>query len=239
MDEAFSSDGIYGIYNKLLKPEACANCAKEQLPGSQTRLLLCSRCKSIKYCNADCQLQHWRSKHKEANECARLADARTAWIEAAESDMECEEATKLFISAGRMALGQDGDPRDVKLAIEWYEKAADMDEPIDGGHPVAMLHLALHYDRGIGVPQDDARAFYWYRKVVEHPGQMGNENIQPAMAALSRFYREGLGGVEQSDELATKYHVLSQSNPESAEEYRQLSGWWEDNKTEMLARHKT
>jgi TPR repeat protein len=51
-------------------------------------------------------------------------------------------------------LGEGGDPRDVKLAIKLYKKAAGLDTPIPGGHPCAMLSLAIHYERGIGVERD-------------------------------------------------------------------------------------
>ncbi|KAL1659619.1 hypothetical protein GGF50DRAFT_64918 [Schizophyllum commune] len=44
----------------------CGRCRKEKLEG--TRLRTCSRCKSINYCSADCQREHWQDGHKD--ECA-------------------------------------------------------------------------------------------------------------------------------------------------------------------------
>ncbi|TRM58114.1 hypothetical protein BD626DRAFT_540207 [Schizophyllum amplum] len=46
----------------------CGKCGKDKLVG--TRLQTCSRCKSINYCSANCQRDHWQAGHKQ--ECANF-----------------------------------------------------------------------------------------------------------------------------------------------------------------------
>jgi hypothetical protein len=51
----------------------CSNC-DNVLPGSANR---CAQCRVAKYCNRQCQVQHWKQGgHKQ--ECAQLAAARAA-----------------------------------------------------------------------------------------------------------------------------------------------------------------
>ena len=114
-----------------------------------------------------------------------------------------------------------GDP---KLAVELYEKAAGMEAPCEGGHPTAMVHLAYHYEHGIGTKQDFAKAFQWYSRILSHPFP-GGENVPPTFLGLSRLYKDGLG-VAKSKEMADKYAAFSESNAEKPEEIAHLEHWW-------------
>jgi hypothetical protein len=203
-------------YEDFLKPESCALCGT--VPDKL--LLRCTRCKVSKYCNAECQKGHWKI-HKR--QCQVLSKKREFWVQDAHSG--AEDGTTLFIIASRLALG-DHTIQDVKLATDLYKQAVETNEPIRGGHPVAMIHLAVHYERGIGVDRDYEQAFRWYDRVLHH-GQGGEENFSAAFKGLVRLYHEGLG-VPQSDELARKYTFFSQSNPETAEEMEPLEQWWEE-----------
>ena len=58
---------------------------------------------------------------------------------------------KLYILGHRLGIGDEGVPRNPVLACKLYEAATNVQTPIPGGHPTAMLHLALHCERGIGV----------------------------------------------------------------------------------------
>ena len=109
-----------------------------------------------------------------------------------------------------------------------------MQSPIPGGHPFAMLHLALHCELGIGIERNYPQALKWYKSVLSHPDP-GEESISPVFAALSRLYRNGLG-VEKSEELANKYAAFSQSNPETAAELQHLEQWWESGGREACQR---
>lgn len=54
-----------------------------------------------------------------------------------------------------------GAPRNMKLAIDWLQQAAD------AGNPRAQRALGRAYDRGEGVPRDPALARVWLRKSRE------------------------------------------------------------------------
>lgn len=110
-----------------------------------------------------------KTTHKE--ECEHYKKAREFWINDSKQVSD-DDATSLFIIATRLALGEDEDPRDIKFAMELYHKAAEISTPIAGGHPAAMLHLAIHYERGIGAKQDYEKALYWYNRVLEHPNDV-------------------------------------------------------------------
>jgi len=132
----------------------------------------------------------------------------------------------MWIMGTRLALGDNDDPINHELACKLYETATKLQSTLAGGHPVAMLHLALHYERGIGVQQSHADAYRYYKLVIDHPFP-GEENTSPAFVALSRYHKTGLGGAEQSEELANKYRAFSSSNPETADDIRGLETWWQ------------
>jgi TPR repeat protein len=76
--------------------------------------------------------------------------------------------------------------RDLKLAAEWYRKAADK------GDTSGEMHLAaLYRDGGKNFPRDMAQAAVWYRKAAEQ----GNVTAQ---ATLGVLYSIGQG-VPRSD----------------------------------------
>jgi len=208
---------MFDLYKRDLKPEQCGSCAK-----APAKLFACSSCHAVKYCDAACQRAHWR-RHKK--ECGGLGKDKAHWESLARDDLEkMSDATGMYILGLRLGVG-DGMPRNPALACDLYKAAAQVQKPIPGGHPFAMLHLALHYELGIGVEQTYSQALKWYKSVLSHPDP-GEESISPAFAALGRLYRNGLG-VEKSEELANKYAAFSQSNPETAAELQHLEQWWE------------
>ena len=44
---------------------------------------------------------------------------------------------------------------------------------VEQGHVTAQNNLGEMYDRGLGIPQDYAKALMWYRKAAETGGCMG------------------------------------------------------------------
>ena len=66
------------------------------------------------------------------------------------------------VSVGEIYASGKSVTRDLKLAAEWYRKAADR------GDISGQLHLAaLCRDGGKGFPRDMAQAAAWYRKAAE------------------------------------------------------------------------
>ncbi|KAL7530727.1 hypothetical protein ACHAXR_003643 [Thalassiosira sp. AJA248-18] len=164
-----------------------------------------------------------------------MSENRTRWERIVEIDLEGQKspdahmgATNLWIIGVRLGLGEDQDPFLPELACKLYEAATTMQKPIEGGHPAAMLHLALHYERGIGVAQSHELAYKYYKSVIDHPQPCMEDVLQGAFLALSRFHRDGMGGAQRTMELATKYYCFGQSNPETKEEIQHLEKWWEE-----------
>ena len=46
-------------------------------------------------------------------------------------------------------------------AVEWWKKAAEQ------GHVHAQFELAIHYNLGIGVPENPAKATEWLEKTAK------------------------------------------------------------------------
>jgi len=90
-----------------------------------------------------------------------------------------------MVAMGESYAAAAGVTRDLKLAAEWYRKAADK------GDVSGELHLAaLYRDGGKGFARDMAQAAAWYRKAAEQ-GDVG------AQATLATLYSMGQG-VSQS-----------------------------------------
>jgi TPR repeat protein len=86
--------------------------------------------------------------------------------------------------------------REFAEAVEWYRRASDQ------GHALAQFNLALMYDKGQGVPQNDAAAVNWYRKAADQ----GDVRAQCNLAAK---YTKGRG-VPQDYATAAGVSVVSQ-----------------------------
>lgn len=223
----------FELYASRLKPIGCGHCGVVS-----PALKNCTRCRSVRYCNSNCQKADWK-EHKKR--CKEAKTSKEFWY--TESDRLFEKAknprgmvaTNMFIVGCRLGIG-DSSPTEHELACKLYEKATTLDAPCEGGHPVAMLHLALHYERGLGVPQSYDKAYQYYDMTTKHPEP--GEDVSDAFKALSRFHKKGLGGVEQSEELCLKYLTFSQSNPENAKELEHLERWWEDGGREQIMKVK-
>lgn len=228
MDEFSASFQNY--YSSKLKPICCGNCGNDE--SSTERLKKCTVCKVIKYCNVDCQRAHWKSCHKK--ECKTWEKRRIWWEEIVKADLDKSangtgDGTGMYILGLRLGIG-DGAPTIHELACQLYDAAVKSSSPIEGGHPIAMLNLALHYERGLGVEQSYEKAFHYYKLVTKHPFP-GEETVKPAFQALSRYYKEPerYGGVvERSAELSMKFLTFSMSNPEREDEIDGLERWWDN-----------
>ena len=85
--------------------------------------------------------------------------------------------------------------RDRKLAIHWYDQAAQQ------GHPYAQCCLGYAYALGEGAEKDPEKSVYWYTQAA-HQGDV------LAMRALAACYARGFG-VEQ--DAATAYDWVSRA----------------------------
>jgi hypothetical protein len=53
-----------------LKPICCGSCGRKA-PSNEEKLLRCSACRGIKYCNINCQREHWSQCHKKLCKTAK------------------------------------------------------------------------------------------------------------------------------------------------------------------------
>jgi tetratricopeptide (TPR) repeat protein len=58
------------IEEKCSSPALCDNCQKSDLDAKHR----CSQCRSVYYCSAECQKQHWKSSHK--SECKKVVEKK-------------------------------------------------------------------------------------------------------------------------------------------------------------------
>jgi TPR repeat protein len=81
------------------------------------------------------------------------------------------------------------------VAAEWHTRAASK------GLANAQYHMGLLYERGEGVPRDEAAAARWYRQAAQ-------QGEAAAQANLGLMYRDGRG-VPQDDALAYAWLSLA------------------------------
>jgi hypothetical protein len=86
--------------------EFCDLCRKEET--QEEKLSICSRCKSRTYCSKECQVNHWKSVHK--NECKGLSQQRESRLAQNTSSSEVADATasSAYATAERMFKGRMG-----------------------------------------------------------------------------------------------------------------------------------
>ena len=83
-----------------------------------------------------------------------------------------------------------------------YGKALrDLEFLANGGEPRAQYDLGLMYDRGDGVPQNDAKARYWYERAAEQGEPRAQYN-------LGLMYLNGQG---MSEDPVMAYYWISLS----------------------------
>ena len=68
----------------------------------------------------------------------------------------------------------NGVERDVKMAVVWFQKAANQ------GNAMAQYQLGVCLENGIGVVKDEREAIEWYKKAAE----LGHEEARERMKSL-------------------------------------------------------
>lgn len=72
------------------------------------------------------------------------------------------------------------------------------------GVAAAQFYLANHFQRGLGVAQDNAQAFRWFKAAAD-------QGLAPAQLNVGRMYAEGRG-VAKNESLARQYFEKAASN---------------------------
>jgi hypothetical protein len=84
-----------------------------------------------------------------------FARAQTLWL-----DEAAEGSPDAMLGLGLLADRGFGQPRDIDLAFDWYEKAANL------GLAEAQFNIAIMYDAGIGRARDAGAAQLWYTRAA-------------------------------------------------------------------------
>jgi len=119
------------------------------------------------------------------------------------------------VAVGESYASASGVAQDLKLAAEWYRKAADK------GDVAAQLHLAVLYrDGGKGFERDMAQAAEWYLKAADQ-GDVGAQGMMGTLYSVGQ-------GVEQNYVEAYYWLDLAAAvkGPKQAQyaNYRQMMG---------------
>ena len=102
----------------------------------------------------------------------------------------------------RCALG-DGVPKDYRLAVQWFEKAAQH------GYAKAQYNLGMQYYFGQGVTQNYTQAAYWWEKAA-------TQGIAAAQYNLGNQYFMGQGVPRDYAKAADWWHkAAAQGNKDA------------------------
>lgn len=99
----------------------------------------------------------------------------------------------------------NGAPKDAKLAVEWYLKAAKQ------GHAIAQNNLAALYENGRGTDVNYKAAAAWYRESADSGYSFAQYNI-------GRMYAEGHGVTQDLDEAKYWWRIASRQGVKQATE---------------------
>ena len=111
----------------------------------------------------------------------------------------------------RMAIcygkGHLGLPKDEKLAIVWYQKAAEQN------YPAAQYNLGIQYLKGNGVEKDIAKAIPWYTRAAERGSADAQfnlavcydigEGVSPDIETAVKFYKKSA----DQDNMNAQYNL--------------------------------
>lgn len=141
--------------------------------------------------------------------------AQRAGIDAALLGKASSGDTAAQVAVGEAYAAGSGVEKDLKLAAEWYRKAAEK------GDIAGQLHLAVLYrDGGKGFERDMAQAAEWYRKAADQ-GDVGAQGMMGTLYSMGQ-------GVEQN--YAEAYYWLDLAaavkgpKQEQYANYRQMMG---------------
>jgi len=165
--KAIRADAVRVLDEKFIVCTACA----ATLVGVGQR---CSGCYAAEYCDAACQLAHWKRAHKAVCKAVGAAAFVRMMALATAGDVV------MMFNVGLAYKNGTGVAVDERAAFEWYRRAAE--EGLAG----AQYNVAVLYEAGRGVSADPLAAFEWFRRAAES----GNADAQ---YSLGFCYEDGRG----------------------------------------------
>ena len=82
-------------------------------------------------------------------------------------------------------------------------------ELAEQGYPLAECQVGWFYLKGHGVPQDDAKAFYWTKRAAEHGDWDAQYN-------LGTFYEAGIGTARDAEQAKRWYIAAARQGQDEA-----------------------
>ena len=137
----------------------------------------------------------------EGEEAYLRNDQWSAYLKFQELAKQGDAASQAMI--GRMYVEGLGAPRDLRTAVNFYEKAATQ------GHAAAQFQLAKMLANGAGAKQDLVRAAQWMEKSAE-------QGVPWAQLSVGQMYRDG-AGVAQDAVQALKWINVAAATTETAQ----------------------
>lgn len=137
----------------------------------------------------------------EGEEAYLRNDQWGAFLKFLELAKQGDAASQAMI--GRMYVEGLGAPRDLRTAVNFYEKAATQ------GHAAAQFQLAKMLANGAGVKPDLVQAAQWMEKSAE-------QGVPWAQLSVGQMYRDG-AGVAQDAVQALKWINVAAATAETAQ----------------------
>ena len=172
------------------------------------KLLLCSKCRCVRYCSRECQGEHWKEHKKQCKFTAsflealskpeKLRNLKKAQVKNLKSILAIlkKDATAGDVLAQvNLALCYEigiGIIKDEGKAVQYYKMAADQ------GDAQAQLNLGLCYEMGKGINKDEGKAVQYYKMAADQ----GNTEAQ---FNLGLCYHRGTDAIK--DERKAAYIV--------------------------------
>lgn len=148
----------------------CSFCNKINTSGKL--LQVCSRCKSTRYCNAECQRGHWKTHKKR---CKELANALKPGQDAPAPKLGIDFDEHNATDKHKMVF--DAIVKKYKLNSD--EKAGDIADLLTAGKPVNPKHFATKY----GMEEGEALAFLeWIQVGITFKEETFDKNAEEAKA---------------------------------------------------------
>jgi hypothetical protein len=157
----------------------CTLCTKINTTGKL--LQVCSRCKSVRYCNAACQRGHWKSHKKECKDLAKLFENGT------DTDITTINKAKFNANNPTEKHKMVFDQIVKKYKLDSDERAGDIADLLTSGKPVNPKQFASKY----GMEEGEALAFLeWIKVGVTFKEETIDTNAQAAKAMSQKMRRE-------------------------------------------------
>ncbi|ACE06262.1 hypothetical protein Aasi_0895 [Candidatus Amoebophilus asiaticus 5a2] len=138
-------------------------------------------------------------------------DVPTLTRKAQQGDVKAQQALGVMYESG------NGVTKDVKKAVEWYQKAAMQ------GHVEAQCNLGGMYELGRGIGKDEHQATYWYQKAAD-------QGYAKAQYKLGMMYELGRGIAKDENQALHWYQkAAGQGNSIAQRKVKELAvndkGW--------------